>query len=506
MARTACPRKARPKTPKLNVTCGVASCAKHIRFGIECSHCSRKFHAKCASLTLSELKKHNNATDSIWFCTECTTIPLVRCIAVLAQKCDKLAQIVEQAAAARFVRSEPEKESVPRTRSPTSNSSFGQSKHTQRKRKDLGLATPILAATPNDTYITHASSEPCDTSDTKGGLTTFASIVTNNLVEAPSIMAPPTAKIGAVSTTNAATEAKTTAVAQPKKAPVHSSKKENIRQQHNSLTVICSGVPESEANSIKEKMLDDRKQWDSLCQLINVQIKPASMTRLIRHPNSVHYGEPRLLQVTLHSGNDAEAVLLSATLLRTTSCTVRIFPDVPWTERQKRKHKPEDFRKQKDVQSILVHGVPELLSSNEPEARAHDWDEWRFIREVLSLDNVIAISTSRLPSSPNYKGRGPRVLKVILQSKLMAVRTLEMWHRMRRYLPSEIRIKSMITQPRTEKLRLNNQGTCAPTSPCDYEPGPSQICPPAEAIDSEKCICQSETTPEPLSAVQQKNQ
>ncbi|CAH8665644.1 unnamed protein product [Dicrocoelium dendriticum] len=204
------------------------------------------------------------------------------------------------------------------------------------------------------------------------------------------------------------------------------------------------------------------------------------MVRLVRHPNSIHYGDPRLFQVTLQSANEAEEVLLSATRLRTTSCTVRIFPDVPWSERQKRKQNPDDFRKRQDAKSVLVHGVPELKISSDLEAKAHDWDEWRFIRELLSLENVIATSTSRLPLSPNYKGCGLRVMKIPLHSEMMVEYVINTWRKMRQMLPSEIRIKTMGTEPPTGHVTLSKQRTNTILPPCSSDQRQCQNTLPAE--------------------------
>ncbi|CAI2737758.1 unnamed protein product, partial [Dicrocoelium dendriticum] len=99
MARTSYPRKAKPKATEMNVSCGVGNCVKLVRFGIECSSCRKYFHPRCARLSTSQIKKLHDTTDSLWFCIECSSLPLVRCITVLAQKCDRLSKIVEQATA-----------------------------------------------------------------------------------------------------------------------------------------------------------------------------------------------------------------------------------------------------------------------------------------------------------------------------------------------------------------------------------------------------------------------
>ncbi|CAH8602008.1 unnamed protein product [Dicrocoelium dendriticum] len=67
---------------------------------------------------------------------------------------------------------------------------------------------------------------------------------------------------------------------------------------------------------------------------------------------------------------------------------------------------------------------------------------WPFSPETLSLDNVAARALKRLPLSPNYRERGPRILKRLVQSKQRATEVLERWRRHRKSLPSELRLKA----------------------------------------------------------------
>ncbi|CAH8559136.1 unnamed protein product [Dicrocoelium dendriticum] len=279
------------------------------------------------------------------------------------------------------------------------------------------------------------------------------------------------------------------------------------------MKIICSNVPESKANSIKDRLLDDMKQWESICRAIGMQPKQASLCRIIRHLNSLHYGEQRLLQVTLQSGNEAETVLLSAHRLRDSSCGVRIFPDISWSERRQRKQNPGEHRKQTDERSIFVHGVPETQAPEESQVKAHDLEEWRYFREAPSLHDVIASSTSRLPISPNYKGSGPRVLKVLLYSKQTVETVLGNWHKFRTKLPSEIRLKAVGTRPPMDKGTRNQQEVVAIPAVCISVPEHNETPQPYDEegkdsllqIDSGRCRLPTVMAPGSLQETHQKN-
>ncbi|CAH8565474.1 unnamed protein product [Dicrocoelium dendriticum] len=192
---------------------------------------------------------------------------------------------------------------------------------------------------------------------------------------------------------------------------------------------------------MRGKQQDDLNQWNLICDRIGARVKPTNITRVTRHPNSAHYGEPRILRITLASTDDVEAVLLSAYHLRGERSKIRIFPDVPWSERQREKNNLDDRNTASWRKTTLVHDVPELLTARDEEAHAHDLEEWRYIRETLSAGDVILQSISRLPVSPHYKSNGPSILKLVVQSQQMAAKLMRNWHKMHNALPSELRFK-----------------------------------------------------------------
>lgn len=68
-----------------------------------------------------------------------------------------------------------------------------------------------------------------------------------------------------------------------------------------------TNVPESKSGTIKGKLLDDRNQWNSIWDATGIWVEPTILRRAARHPTSVHYGEPRLLRVTLNSAEETES-------------------------------------------------------------------------------------------------------------------------------------------------------------------------------------------------------
>ncbi|CAH8443811.1 unnamed protein product [Dicrocoelium dendriticum] len=172
------------------------------------------------------------------------------------------------------------------------------------------------------------------------------------------------------------------------------------RRNHGVLNIVCTNVPESKSNTIKGKLTDDRNQWGSICTSIGVHANPTILQRISRHPNALHYGEPRLLRVTLNSADETEAVLLSANRLRNDSSGVRILPEIPWKERSGDPANKDRYRISQDKKTVIAHGVPELTDSSSDDAQIHDREQWHYIREVLSLENVVVTSLTRIPISP----------------------------------------------------------------------------------------------------------
>ena len=62
-----------------------------------------------------------------------------------------------------------------------------------------------------------------------------------------------------------------------------------------------------------------------------------------RRKDSNHQNHPRLLRVTLKNASDVEDVLLASHLLKSDG-NVRILPDIPYTERNRTRNIPKEYR------------------------------------------------------------------------------------------------------------------------------------------------------------------
>ncbi|CAH8443504.1 unnamed protein product [Dicrocoelium dendriticum] len=178
------------------------------------------------------------------------------------------------------------------------------------------------------------------------------------------------------------------------------------RRNHGVLSIVCTNVPKSKSNTIKGKLTDDRNQWGSICTSIGVHANPTKVRRISRHQNALHYGEPRLLRVTLNSADETEAVLLSANSLRNDSSGVRILPEIPWKERAGDRANKDSYRISQDKKTVIAHCVPELTDSSSDDAQMHDREEWHYIREkveaTIKLRTIICLDGE---SSPGPTGQ-----------------------------------------------------------------------------------------------------
>ncbi|CAH8595465.1 unnamed protein product, partial [Dicrocoelium dendriticum] len=89
-------RKAKPKRLPSKGICGLGECHRVVKIGLACSHCLEWYHTKCANVSQQQLRERNSSQDAFWFCTACSTIPLVKCLLILAEKCDRLIAEAEQ--------------------------------------------------------------------------------------------------------------------------------------------------------------------------------------------------------------------------------------------------------------------------------------------------------------------------------------------------------------------------------------------------------------------------
>ncbi|CAH8433925.1 unnamed protein product, partial [Dicrocoelium dendriticum] len=74
---------------------------------------------------------------------------------------------------------------------------------------------------------------------------------------------------------------------------------------------------------------------------------------------------------------------------------------------------------------------------------------WRYITELYGMQNVVAFDVSRLASSPNYQGSGPKILKVTLATPEMASMAINVWYHSRRLGPPEVRLRPFLQAVQT---------------------------------------------------------
>lgn len=148
------------------------------------------------------------------------------------------------------------------------------------------------------------------------------------------------------------------------------------------------------------------------------------------------------MRVTLSTSEDVETVLLTAHRLRDGDNKIRIYPDIPWNERREQ-HKltPPEAKSSRNRLTVYVHGVPETTDTDEKEQNSHDIAEWRYVLDLLGLHNMVCTSVARTPTSPNYKGTGPKLLRVTMLSEAMATAVLTAWKENRKLLPTELLIR-----------------------------------------------------------------
>lgn len=225
------------------------------------------------------------------------------------------------------------------------------------------------------------------------------------------------------------------------KRPTENRSKQNFVPR-DQLTVICSNVPEAEASSLEGRRKQEETAWAELGTLMGTVTKPQALTRLSRKPDSANANKPRLLRITLNSPEEVEQVLLAAHVLKGKT-VIRIFPDIPWTERQKlRQLPPAEERAERDKRAIFVHGVPESTATSDVEKYRHDCHEWQYIQTLLETAPLITTDVFRIPSSDPEARRDPRLLKILLLTPDMAHRCLRAWRERRKILPPELRLQA----------------------------------------------------------------
>lgn len=358
------------------VICGKTGCGKTVDEGIECSNCLKWYHHNCGGLSSQEFSDHMTEDDKLWFCLECSSIPLFRFLTTIIKRQERQISALEN----RLSCLERPKAQITQTTIESNNSN----------------TTNILSDTGPTTKMNNENNQQ-----------PFMIVNCN------------------------------------KQPPVQDKNNED-------LTIICTNVAEPKSISLKARHEEELKNWQTVCQSMGLNIHPSSLTRLSRPRSSPHAGEPRLLRVTLKNMKDVEDILLSSHLLRNESTAVRIFPDIPWSERQKIRKDPITAKTVHGKKMLMIHGIPESNDDNGWNKKEHDHHEWKFIQDLLGIKDVLTTRLSRLPHSPNYQGIGPRILKVSLLNEKMVESVVETWRSNKTILPPELKLRTFLSPKRVE--------------------------------------------------------
>ncbi|KAF8571510.1 hypothetical protein P879_05158 [Paragonimus westermani] len=132
-----------------------------------------------------------------------------------------------------------------------------------------------------------------------------------------------------------------------------------------------------------------------------------------------------------------EEVLLAVHQLRLKQSPIRVFADIPWTERIRRREEKSTHQKLRDVNAVFIHGVPKCTVMDTVEAKTHECSQWRFLQEVIELKTTLTTNITRLPKRSNYPG--PRIVKVSFLTQQMATAALEAFCDHRRFVQIRMR-------------------------------------------------------------------
>ena len=172
-------------------------------------------------------------------------------------------------------------------------------------------------------------------------------------------------------------------------------------------------------------------------------IEPASLIRLSRSPESSRNDKPRLLKVTVKTEQDLEPILLSSPILQDDSGnSERIFADVPWWERNHRAGIRGNTTHTED-RTLIILGVPEVEQYADRKTQSkHDFLQWKFVSDLLNLDDVTVVDTFRIPKSSRYMGTDPRPPKLTMLYREMVTAAKTQWQMFGKLLPEGVRLCS----------------------------------------------------------------
>nr|CAH8843095.1 unnamed protein product [Trichobilharzia regenti] len=210
--------------------------------------------------------------------------------------------------------------------------------------------------------------------------------------------------------------------------------------------VILFNVPDCSSSLLKDRALFDQEQWSILSSTLGLDIQPVNLCRLYRG-TAAPEGKPSPLRVTLSSTEDVEKVLLASQVLSIgRACNIRVKPDRPWKERQMARESPELI----PSASMVVHGIPELVTGNACEKHCHDVQQWRWLASQMALGSSGAVSIYRLPRPTHLMSiNSPRLLAVKFSSQDQLTTALHRWYETKDKVSKHIRCCE--SRPRTQR-------------------------------------------------------
>lgn len=236
----------------------------------------------------------------------------------------------------------------------------------------------------------------------------------------------------------------------------------SVLPELNRRRLILFNVDESDHPSLSYRANADLSQWQSLRRLLGLSSTPSPSFCRLRAPRLPGDKRPRPLRVTLDNAGDVEETLLASACLNKLNSRIRAQPDFPWVVREARREArinstcPNPDR----ACSIIIHGVPELHTTDPVESSHHDVQQWNYIRSQLNLsvEECGAWSVHRLPRPAHLSQiPAPKLLRVILFTPEMRQTVLQRWYEFRGNFPYEVRIHP--DKPREERKKLQEHSS-----------------------------------------------
>ena len=250
-------------------------------------------------------------------------------------------------------------------------------------------------------------------------------------------------------------------------------------------SVVLMNVPECLSERLDVREREQNQFWENLTK--ELRLASLRAVRSVRIGPRTDSQQPRPLRVELDSAQAAEDLLLSSSALRlSTMKDIRIYPDVPWSEREARRQAikstpPKELSRRR---SVILRGIPESPLEEPLAQLEHDRAQWAFIKSKLFTNpcNIRVAYMRRLPRPVHLSSlHAPHLLRITLANEAMVTDVLEAWYQVRRNFPSEIRLHrdmprddrraspTTVTQPVVSCERLPTEplttGADAPATP-----------------------------------------